>query len=146
MTQPAFQLCRNPRCRSHMPPAFSRHAQFCTKGCWEQFHRKRCVVCEKEFERKSESQRVCGRRTCRSELRKQPEIYRPFHCGPLARIRLETHESYPPTDRNLHPRENPHFNGVRAHVMPDRAPAIPNPFAKPPAVLGRLKAVERILE
>jgi hypothetical protein len=47
MSDPAFQLCRNPRCRSRMPPAMGEHSQFCTRGCWEQFHRKRCVVCER---------------------------------------------------------------------------------------------------
>ena len=74
--------CRNPKCRSKLPePRASIHSAFCTKGCWQQFHRKRCVVCEKEFERTAEHQLVCGRRKCRAELKRQPEIYRPFHRG-----------------------------------------------------------------
>ena len=74
--------CRNPKCRSKLPePRASIHSAFCTKGCWQQFHRKRCVVCEKEFERTAERQLVCGRRKCRAELKRQPEIYRPFHRG-----------------------------------------------------------------
>ena len=74
--------CRNPKCRSKLPePRASTHSAFCTKGCWQQFHRARCVVCEKEFERTAEHQLVCGRRKCRAELKRQPEIYRPFHHG-----------------------------------------------------------------
>ena len=74
--------CRNSKCRSKLPePRASIHSAFCTKGCWQQFHRKRCVVCEKEFERTAEHQLNCGRRKCRAELKRQPEIYRPFHRG-----------------------------------------------------------------
>lgn len=94
MSEPAFQLCRNPRCRSRMPVAFDEHSQFCTRGCWEQFHRRRCVVCEAEFERVDERvQFVCGKRKCKAEARRRPDIYRPFHMGPLARPRTDMAET-----------------------------------------------------
>ena len=79
MNAPAFQLCR--RCRTHMAPAFDEHSRFCTRGCWEQHHHRRCVVCEREFDRKRENQHACPRKTCRALLRTNPEIYRPFHLG-----------------------------------------------------------------
>lgn len=41
---------------------------FCTRGCYRQFHRKRCVVCEHDMERRTEHQLVCGKRRCRNAL------------------------------------------------------------------------------
>lgn len=74
------QRCRN--CRSKLPePRASVHSAFCAKGCWQQFHHARCVVCEKEFKRTAQHQLVCGGRRCRAELKRQSEIYRPFHNG-----------------------------------------------------------------
>ena len=79
---PAQQLrhrCRSPGCRSKLPtPVENAHAAFCTPGCWAQFHRQHCVVCEKPFKRVTESQLTCGRRKCRSELRKWRALYTPF--------------------------------------------------------------------
>ena len=74
-TSPSLPECKLPE------PRASIHSAFCTKGCWQQFHRARCVVCEKDFTRTAEHQLVCGRRRCRAELKRQPEIYRPFHFG-----------------------------------------------------------------
>ena len=54
------------------------HAAFCTRGCWQQFHRHRCVVCERSFKRTVENKRLCERRVCRSELKKWPALYLPF--------------------------------------------------------------------
>ena len=73
-----YHYCRNPRCRSKLDePVENKHAAFCCRGCWEQFHRHRCVVCEKEIERTVENKRICGRRKCRNELRKWPQVYLP---------------------------------------------------------------------
>jgi len=39
--------CRNPRCRSKLPsPVSNPREAFCTRGCYESFHLKRCRVCE----------------------------------------------------------------------------------------------------
>jgi hypothetical protein len=59
------------------------HAAFCTKGCWLQYHRSRCVVCEGEFKRKpkADHQLCCGRRKCASEFRSWPRVYNPFGVG-----------------------------------------------------------------
>src|SRR6516164_549267 len=73
------QYCRNPRCGSKLPqPMGNVHAAFCTRGCWQQFHRHRCVVCERSFKRTVENKRLCERRVCRSELKKWPALYLPF--------------------------------------------------------------------
>jgi len=84
-TQPAANThklhhrCRNPRCGSKLrEPVENPHAAFCTRGCWEQFHRHRCVVCERGFDRKVENKRLCERRLCRAEMRRWPAVYLPF--------------------------------------------------------------------
>ena len=85
MTAALRHYCRNPRCRSKLvEPTENTHAVFCTRGCYEQYHRRRCVVCEAEFKRNAEHQLICGRRRCRSEVRKWPALYRPFHHGPVS--------------------------------------------------------------
>ena len=71
--------CRNLRCRSKLPaPTDNDRAAFCCRGCFDQFHRSRCVVCGEAFQRKTAAQRVCwgprcgpnyaagARSTCRS--------------------------------------------------------------------------------
>jgi len=71
--------CRNPRCRSKLKePVENMHAAFCTRGCWDQFHRHRCVVCERSFNRTVENKRLCERRTCRAEMKRWPALYLPF--------------------------------------------------------------------
>jgi hypothetical protein len=71
--------CRNPRCGCKLPePVENPHAAFCTKGCWQQYHRSRCCVCEEPYERKTENQLRCGRRKCASEFRSWPHVYNPF--------------------------------------------------------------------
>jgi hypothetical protein len=68
--------CRNPRCRSKLrEPVDNPHAAFCCKGCWTQFHRSRCVVCEGEIKRNPSShQMLCGRRKCRNEQALWPHV------------------------------------------------------------------------
>jgi hypothetical protein len=110
MSDPAFQLCRNPRCRSRMPPAMGEHSQFCTRGCWEQFRRKRCVVCEREFEKKASNQHVCTRKACRAALRHNPEMYRPFHLGHLRGSK--SGPGYQGSGGITGALENPHFTGI----------------------------------
>jgi hypothetical protein len=76
------KFCRNPRCRTQLPePAHDDHAAFCCKGCWRQFHHKRCIVCEAGIERTVSNRLICKRSRCRNELRLSPSRYRPFDRG-----------------------------------------------------------------
>jgi hypothetical protein len=61
--------CRNPRCRMRFKtPVSNPREAFCTRGCHSGFYRKRCLVCEGEMVRRSENQRICGKRRCRNAL------------------------------------------------------------------------------
>jgi hypothetical protein len=61
-------------------PVENPHAAFCCRGCWQQYHRKHCCVCERPIEqpRQGSERRRCNRRNCRLELRKWPAVYLPF--------------------------------------------------------------------
>jgi hypothetical protein len=67
--------CRNAgHCGQKLPePVDSARKAFCCRGCYDQFHRRRCVVCEKA--KPNVNARVCGRRPCKAELRKWPALY-----------------------------------------------------------------------
>jgi hypothetical protein len=67
------QMCRNPGCGTKLKaPVENKHHAFCTAGCYQQFFRHRCVVCEEPMERSAAAwhQRTCGKRECRKTLRK----------------------------------------------------------------------------
>jgi hypothetical protein len=50
MTAPPRHYWRN--CRSKLKALVeSDHRAFCCRGCYAQFYRKRCVVCERSIER-----------------------------------------------------------------------------------------------
>ena len=56
--------CRNPRCRSKLPsPVSNPREAFCTRGCYESFHLKRCRVCEQPLEAKYRKIKNGGDRT-----------------------------------------------------------------------------------
>ena len=63
--------CRNPRCRGKLPePVSNSREAFCTRGCYSQFYRKRCLVCEKAIEQPSRGTRlICEKAKCRSAWR-----------------------------------------------------------------------------
>ena len=88
--------CRNVRCRQKLPgPTDNERAAFCCRGCWESFHRRRCIVCGEQFTRKAEHQRLCRRAKCKSDFRRLPSLYRRFereagHTSGSARRPLET--------------------------------------------------------
>jgi hypothetical protein len=67
MTEFAHDLrhyCRNPRCRSKLPsPVSNPREAFCTRGCYESFHLKRCRVCEQPLEAKYRKIKNGGDRT-----------------------------------------------------------------------------------
>jgi len=61
-------------------PQANPNAAFCCRGCFEQYHRRRCVVCGQEYERNSERERwLCGRKQCKTAWEAFPIFYRPFH-------------------------------------------------------------------
>jgi hypothetical protein len=69
--------CRNPRCRMRLPkPVVNPREAFCTRGCHSSFYRKRCLVCEKPMERRTETQLICGKRKCRNALAAGPNLGR----------------------------------------------------------------------
>ena len=58
--------CRNPKCRMKLKQPVANPANaFCCRGCEGGFYRSRCVVCEGPLERKTEGQKLCGKRKCR---------------------------------------------------------------------------------
>ena len=62
--------CRNPKCRSKLKiPISNPREAFCTRSCWQQFHRHRCLVCEREMPRNAEHQRTCYRAQCKTAWR-----------------------------------------------------------------------------
>jgi len=75
------QTCRNPNCGAKLKaPTDNRHHAFCTVGCYRQFFRHRCVVCERQMERPAQAagKKICGKRKCRILLRQSPISYRPM--------------------------------------------------------------------
>jgi hypothetical protein len=69
--------CRNPRCRMKLPAQVdNEHHAFCCTGCYTQFYRFRCSVCEGRLRRKNERQRFgSGHAVCRGEYRRFPHVY-----------------------------------------------------------------------
>ena len=69
--------CRNRQCRSRLKEATDNPRRaFCTRFCFDQHYRTRCVVCETQFRRRSSTQATCGHHKCRLDLRKYPQTYR----------------------------------------------------------------------
>jgi hypothetical protein len=61
--------CRNPKCRMKLPePVANEREAFCTRGCHSSFYRRRCIICQKPMERRTETQLICGKRKCRNAL------------------------------------------------------------------------------
>jgi hypothetical protein len=109
------------RCRMKLPASVeSDHRAFCTPGCYAQYFRRRCVVCERPIERRTEHQRLCGRRKCRNTLRQWPHVYAP----PVSRGYSEKRGRR--GVRASRGRSTPisaHFTGLKTGLAPIRAPA-----------------------
>jgi hypothetical protein len=107
MSQEARHYCRNPRCRSRLlAPVTNPREAFCTRGCHTQFHRHRCLVCERPMERATERQVLCGRRKCKSEFEA-----------------LKAHEMlgrYHTSSAVISPTKNVDFIGSEQALKPDR--------------------------
>jgi hypothetical protein len=67
--------CRNPRCRMKLPaPVENEHHAFCTRGCFDQFYRARCLVCESPL--RNDRRTYCPKpNRCGAEARKWPRKY-----------------------------------------------------------------------
>src|SRR6516225_2964966 len=62
--------CRNLKCRAKLKiPIGNPREAFCTRSCWQQFHRHRCLVCERPMSRNAEHQKVCHRAECKTAWR-----------------------------------------------------------------------------
>jgi hypothetical protein len=75
------EMCRNPNCGMKLKsPTENKHHAFCTVGCYEQFFRHRCAVCESKIRRSPNAwhQRTCGKRECRNSLRNSADSLRPM--------------------------------------------------------------------
>ena len=60
------KMCRNPRCGSKLPePVSNPREAFCTKGCYSQFYRTHCLVCEAAIEQPKRGERlICRKAAC----------------------------------------------------------------------------------
>ena len=69
--------CRNPRCRMKLKePVENQHHAFCTRGCYESFYLRRCLVCEDQMRRRRSNQRIkSGHGKCASEYRRFPRVF-----------------------------------------------------------------------
>jgi hypothetical protein len=69
--------CRNPRCGIKLAQSTTdRRRAFCCPGCFELYHRNRCVVCEAKLPAGPSNREICRRAECRAEMRKFPQTYR----------------------------------------------------------------------
>jgi hypothetical protein len=77
-------MCR--KCRGRMPtPTTNEREAFCCRGCYQQFYRKRCRVCERPIEQlANESRLLCKRSSCKSEWRLRAGFGRFLNTGSLA--------------------------------------------------------------
>src|SRR6516165_11286000 len=66
--------CRNQRCRSKLPePVENPHRAFCCRGCFEQFYRTRCLVCETR--KHHQRRQLCGYVNCKREKARFPHLF-----------------------------------------------------------------------
>jgi hypothetical protein len=66
--------CRNQRCRSKLPePVENPHRAFCCRGCFEQFYRTRCLVCETR--KHHQRRQLCGHVNCKREKNRFPHVF-----------------------------------------------------------------------
>jgi hypothetical protein len=103
----ARRMCRNPRCRSKLPtPVENIYSAFCAKGCFNQFFRHRCLVCEREMVRKTEAQQLCGKPRCNSAFK---TLKAHFALG-----------KYHPSTSAVSEARNPHEMGTSLRPLGDR--------------------------
>jgi hypothetical protein len=87
------KMCRNHRCGCKLPEAVSNSRDaFCCRGCFTQFYRKHCLVCEAKMERKTGNQLVCGKRKCRNALQADISFGR-YHASSTAKLMQKVPDS-----------------------------------------------------
>jgi hypothetical protein len=70
-----YHRCRECRCKLPQP-AENPHKAFCCRGCHKDFHKKRCIVCEREKPTGSTVRRMlCKRSKCRNSYRQNAAQY-----------------------------------------------------------------------
>jgi len=85
-TDRVYHFCRNPRCGSKLAaPVSNPREAFCTRGCHSSFYRNRCLVCDQRMERKSEHQKLCGKRKCRNAFRVLCDLGRYYEARNVSR-------------------------------------------------------------
>jgi len=68
--------CRNARCRARLKePVENARAAFCCRTCYDNFYRAHCLVCGEPFTRNSSNQRLCTRRNCRREFKRDSSAF-----------------------------------------------------------------------
>lgn len=67
--------CRNLRCRLKLSiPTDNEHQAFCCRGCYDQFYKRRCLVCEKELPEGYRRQ-LCSSPECKRDWRNFRHTY-----------------------------------------------------------------------
>jgi len=76
---PLRHRCLNPRCglKLRHGPTDNLRAAFCTASCFDSYFRRRCLVCERPIDRKSERRQLCGRERCRKQLQRHRDRFCP---------------------------------------------------------------------
>jgi hypothetical protein len=90
-------------------PVENEHHAFCCRGCYVNFYRFRCLVCEDQMKRKREGQRLkSGHIRCYNEYRRFPHVYDlPGRTAPKRDERARS----------------AHFTGLKTGLAAIRAPA-----------------------
>jgi hypothetical protein len=77
-----YHYCRDERFGRHKNetgnetgPADNLRDALCNPGCRASFYRRHCFVCEREMERKTEQQLLCGRPKCVGEFQRHRERF-----------------------------------------------------------------------
>src|SRR5262245_51468765 len=77
--------CRNERCRTKLAvPTSNHHKAFCAAYCYDQFYKRRCLVCEKQLP-EGHRRQLCSSRDCRRDYRNFRhsyvlEVHNPQNC------------------------------------------------------------------
>ena len=112
MTDALRHYCRNSRCRTKLrEPVENEHAAFCCRGCFEQFYRSRCAVCERDLSRDPMTgeavklgRKFCGQK-CQREHRRFPRVYSVFASG-----------SYTPSAEHRSDSKSAHSTGLKTRL------------------------------
>ena len=127
MTDALRHYCRNSRCRTKLrEPVENEHAAFCCRGCFEQFYRSRCAVCERDLSRDPMTgeavklgRKFCGQK-CQREHRRFPRVYSVFASGTglKTRLRVVRGSGDPAVEHRIGPDDYP-VNILGGHRWPD---------------------------